>query len=245
MSLSKIKKIVVVLLCLLVVVAGVASVGWFFWEPFYIPSSSMQPTLLPGDLVWVNKTISPDDLSVGDVIVFDEAGSPHIKRIVAKAGDHLRLQGSVLFLNGQPLQQTAYFFEKRASPTSCEVKLKPDSRDAVVAQLPPLPYTQGYKNYSYFVEHNAGKIYWTEFDQKRKLHDDAEWLVPENSFFVLGDNRTNSIDSRQNGFVKAENILGRAESIWFSVTTKLYACGEQPFAGLKLYLRATRGGQKL
>ncbi len=230
----------------LITLTGITVAGvWFFWEPFYIPSSSMQPTLLPGDLVWVNKSVSASELAIGDVIVFQDDGKPHIKRLVAKAGDRVRLQGETLFINDVLITQTAYAFDRRSSPISCEVKLKPSVNDALLADLPPLPYMQGYKNFSYFAEHNAGKTYWTEFDHKKHLHDDNEWLVPENSFFVLGDNRTNSIDSRQRGFVQAQDVLGRAESIWFSVSTKLYACGAQPFAWLKLHLRATRGGQKL
>lgn len=245
MRLSKTKIAIGSFLFVSVLTLLLTVITWCFWEPFYIPSSSMQPTLLPGDLVWVHKQIATENLKAGDVIVFEDAGTPHIKRIIGIAGDRVRLKGEVVFINDVVLSQVAYEFDRRASPTSCDVRLKVTAEQAHLGDLPTLPYTQGYKNFSYFIEHHGEKNYWIAFDHKKHLQDDGEWVVPENAFFVMGDNRTNSIDSRQHGFVQAQDVLGKAESIWFSVTNKQYACGPQPFAWLQLYLRSTRGGQKL
>lgn len=222
-------------------------VTWtFFFEIFYIPSSSMQPTLLPGDLVWVDKSRAVENLQKGDVIVFYKNGSIYIKRIIAKEFDRVRSGDHQIFVNEEPLLQGIYHkVKKRVHHTSCVAELNAEVPEVEQGLLPQLPYVAGYKNFSYAVEQSGGKLYWIAQSPKSKLGEAQTWVVPEKSFFVMGDNRDNSLDSRTQGFVPYEDVLGVATSIWLSTTSKAYACGEQPLGWLDLFLRRSRGGMSL
>ncbi len=177
----------------------------FVFEPFRIPSGSMIPTLLVGDFILVNKFSYGVRLPVlntkfievskpksGDVAVFRFPGDPsldYIKRVIGVPGDHIRYVNKSLFINGKPakLEKIGAF-------------QPPDSKLPAQNLLELKEDLQG-------VEHRA----LVSLD-KRIIN--GEWVVPAGHYFVMGDNRDNSNDSRYWGFVPEENLVGKAMIIW-------------------------------
>lgn len=194
----------------------------FLFEPFKIPSGSMIPTLLVGDLILVNKFTYGLRLPVlntrltegtppkrGDVMVFRYPPRPsldYIKRVVGVPGDEVAYLNKKLTINGQPVPQTRlpdyfdrdamrYFkhFEEKFGDTTHRL-LNDDERPAFVPGVEEFPFKQ---NCRYSVEGVVCK-------------------VPEGHYFMMGDNRDNSLDSRYWGFVPDKNIVGKAFLIWMN-----------------------------
>jgi signal peptidase I len=188
------------------------------FQPFTIPSGSMMPTLLVGDYIFVNKfaygyskyslPFSPDIFSGrifasepkrGDVVVFRFPPNPdvdYIKRLVGLPGDHIQVKEGILYING-----TAVPRQPDGSFTS-DYKLDPGEDVPVYKEVL-----------------DTGKTYDT-LDQSPNSRGDntREFIVPEGHYFMMGDNRDNSLDSRFDvGYVPAENLVGRASVIFFSL----------------------------
>lgn len=188
------------------------------FQPFTIPSGSMMPTLLVGDYIFVNKfaygyskyslPFSPDisngrlfgsDPKRGDIVVFRFPPNPdidYIKRCIGLPGDRIQVTDGVLYVNGKPVPKVA-----DGSFTS-DYKLDPGE------DVPVFRETL-----------DNGKTYDT-LDQSPVSRGDntREFIVPEGHYFMMGDNRDNSLDSRFDvGFVPAENLVGRASVIFFSL----------------------------
>jgi signal peptidase I len=178
----------------------------FIVQPFRIPSESMESTLMVGDFLLVNKMAERPPGSLwfwalpyrevhrGDIVVFHfpaKASEYLVKRVIGVPGDHLRLVDGVVYLNGRP-QQEPYAIYRGSYPDSF--------RD----QFPTGAYT----------DPGVDVGWWLEV--RRGLKND-ELVVPAYHYFVLGDNRNNSRDSRYWGFVPRENIVGRPFVIYFSV----------------------------
>ena len=194
----------------------------FLFEPFKIPSGSMIPTLLVGDLILVNKFEYGLRLPVintkitegttpkrGDVMVFRYPPKPsldYIKRVVGVPGDEVAYLNKRLTINGKVLDTKAVpdFFDedsmryfKQFEEDMGTVKhrlLNDDSRPAFVPGADEFQFKQ---NCQYSVEGVVCK-------------------VPEGHYFMMGDNRDNSLDSRYWGFVPDKNIVGRAFFIWMN-----------------------------
>jgi signal peptidase I len=193
----------------------------FLFEPFKIPSGSMIPTLLVGDLILVNKFTYGVRLPVlntkltegtpprrGDVMVFRYPPKPsldYIKRVVGVPGDEVAYLNKQLTINGQPVPKKAlpdffdedgmaYFkqFEEVLGDRRHRI-LNDDNRPAYIAG-DTFPMRQ---NCRYSVEGVVCK-------------------VPEGHYFMMGDNRDNSLDSRYWGFVPERNIVGKAFFIWMN-----------------------------
>jgi signal peptidase I len=178
----------------------------FTVQPFRIPSESMDPTLLVGDFLLVAKQNLPASsgsiplpstpIRRGDVIVFHYPVDPSIhlvKRVIGLPGDHLRLHGNHVFIDGQPLNEPYAVY--RSSPAD-------NFRDNFPRLSNPDP--------------DVASAWWI---QMRSLVNHGELTVPPHSFFVLGDNRNNSEDSRYWGFVPASAIVGKPLLIYFSVNS--------------------------
>ena len=195
----------------------------FLFEPFKIPSGSMIPTLLVGDLILVNKfhygvrlpvinkkIIDNNPVQRGDVMVFRYPVDPrqdYIKRVVGLPGDEVSYLNQKLSINGKLIETTSLgdFFEAdslRYEPQYAE-KLGPVEHKMLVntrrqAYYGPDPKTfPGAENCRYSPEGVVCK-------------------VPPGHYFMMGDNRDNSQDSRYWGFVPDENIVGRAFFVWMN-----------------------------
>lgn len=194
----------------------------FLVEPFKIPSASMVPTLQAGDLILVNKynygirlpVLNIKVLEVGqpkrgDVMVFKYPVDPsidYIKRVIGLPGDVVEYRDKVLSINGQPVPTVAlpdYFDPERViySKQYSHV-LDGQSFRSVVEEDKP----------SYIF----GSMPFPQRDQCEYFSAGLRCTVPEGHYFMMGDNRDNSSDSRIWGFVPDRNIVGRAFFIWMN-----------------------------
>lgn len=205
-------KVIIQALLLAVVIRTV------FFQPFTIPSGSMMPTLLVGDYIFVNKfsygyskyslPFSPDlfegrifasEPARGDIVVFRFPPNPdidYIKRLIGLPGDRIQVRDSVVYVNGVavPREGDGAFRADDQYDTGADVPVYRETLDTGVSYdtLDQFPGSRG--------------------DNTR------EFIVPEGHYFMMGDNRDNSADSRFDvGFVPAENLIGRASMIFFSL----------------------------
>jgi signal peptidase I len=176
----------------------------FIVQAFQIPSPSMESTLLVGDYLLVNKLCygggSLGDLVMpyrrvqrGDVVVFHYPVNPaqhFVKRVIGVPGDRVRLINKQVFVNGVPLKEPYAHFNYPAY-------------DLFRDNFPRLDVAAG-----------ETPEWWL---QLRKLVEDGQLIVPEGYYFVMGDNRDDSYDSRYWGFVPRANIIGRPLMIYWSV----------------------------
>ncbi|WP_041794084.1 signal peptidase I [Pararhodospirillum photometricum] len=190
----------------------------FAYEPFRIPSGSMIPTLLVGDYLFVSKYaygysrhsfpfgLIPFEGRVfgsapqrGDVVVFKEPSDTSvdfIKRVVGLPGDRIQVLNGILHVNGEPVRRERMEDYVRRDPSGSVLRQ--------TRYLETLP--EG-------LSHPILEIHGDDYF----LDNTRVFLVPEGHYFMMGDNRDSSQDSRTSvGFVPAENLVGRAEFLFFS-----------------------------
>ncbi len=179
----------------------------FVVQAFQIPSESMERTLLVGDYLLVDKlhygppgmwdVLMPyRPIRRDDIVVFHYPVKPSehfVKRVIGLPGDRIHLESKRVYVNGQPLTEPYARFRRGSFE---------EFRDNFPAH--PAPYNDVTPN-------------WLR--QMHALVHDGELVVPANSYFVLGDNRDNSLDSRYWGFVPRENVIGRPLLIYWSAKT--------------------------
>jgi signal peptidase I len=191
----------------LAVVLGLRS---FVAEPFRIPSSSMMPTLLVGDFILVNKFayglrlpinnhkfIATGEPARGDVVVFRPPQHPDqdwIKRVIGLPGDTVAYRDDTVFINGKPLQYTGKesYVGKGQGSDATGARL-------MIERLPGRPHP--------VLERD---------DRPYFIQGEGEWTVPAGEYFVMGDNRDNSEDSRFWGFLPEADLRGKAFMVWMS-----------------------------
>lgn len=185
----------------------------FIVEPFQIPSPSMVPTLKVGDFILVNKFTYGIRLPVirtkvfdinqpqrGDVMVFFP---PHesryfIKRVIGVPGDTIRYKDNQVFVNGQLLQHE-FIASEAKSP-----------RNGVYDRCARVGGR--YQLFNETVDKTTHQI--RKCTTAVAFSGDKTWEVPDKHYFMMGDNRDNSDDSRRWGLVPEENIVGKAFAIW-------------------------------
>jgi signal peptidase I len=191
----------------------------FLYEPFHIPSGSMKQTLLVGDYLFVSKLpygysrysfpwgllpfegrIYGNGPKRGDVVVFRlprDNSTDYIKRVIGLPGDHIEVHTGIVSINGQVAPQN------RAGEYNGPEERRPKPR--YEETLP-----------------NGIKHYVLHWERKAALDDAGPFDVPQGQYFMMGDNRDDSVDSRVPpwqhgvGFVPAQNLIGRADIIFFS-----------------------------
>jgi signal peptidase I len=195
----------------------------FVVQAFTIPSESMEHTLLIGDYLLVDKFCYGDSglwnhvlpyrkIRRGDIVVFHYPVNPaqhFVKRVVGVPGDRLRLINKRVYVNGQPLDEpyVQYIAADR----------QPYRDDFPRTDVPAF---------------GVNAKWWS---QMRKLVDDRQLIVPEDHYFVLGDNRDDSQDSRYWGFVPRQNIIGRPLLIYWSAASLSNDLPASPKVGDRLY----------
>lgn len=208
------------------VLALVTILRSFIFEPFQIPSGSMEPTLRVGDFLVVNKfsygikdpilqntlieTGKPEN---GDIIVFKAPKQPsvdYIKRVIGVGGDKVKYDSATQSLTvTHPNGSVKVFRYENAKPNADffyngEMQIEKTEIGDITHQILNNPMPLNYEPYLYKQEGQAV----------------GEWVVPEGHYFVMGDNRDNSEDSRFWGFVPEKNVVGKATFIWLSINRK-------------------------
>jgi signal peptidase I len=189
------------------VILAVLLLRSFLVEPFRIPSGSMMPTLLVGDFILVNKYAYGIRLPVlntkivdigeprrGDVVVFRYPKDPsvdYIKRVVGLPGDRIGYYNKILHINGEPIAQVpaGVYVGKGSGVSMSGAGKRQEQLGDVQHQILVMPRTPGLE---------------------------GEYVVPDNEYFVMGDNRDNSNDSRYWGPVPEQNLVGKAFRIWMN-----------------------------
>jgi len=182
----------------------------FLFEPFRIPSGSMLPSLYIGDFILVNKyaygfkipvlnytIIEMDEPERGDVVVFRyprDTSLDYIKRIVGLPGDHIAYYNKVLYVNGKPTNRS--FSGQYEGPGQ--------------------PYANEYE------EELGDKNHSLLLMPGRPSNLEGEYIVPKNAYFVMGDNRDNSNDSRVWGAVPESHLVGKAIMIWMHWSDEMH-----------------------
>jgi len=209
------------------IIAFVLVLRSFLYEPFQIPSGSMMPTLLVGDFILVekyayglkdpvmrHKFLETGKPERGDVAVFkypENKNLDYIKRIVGLPGDTVIYRNKQLFI--KPYCESG----SQDCPPLAPVELTYVGSGEFVQNMAPLQrFTESLGTVSHDILRHPvfGKPPATFYAQAGTQID--EWIVPQGHYFVLGDNRDNSRDSRFWGFVSDDDLVGKAVAIWIS-----------------------------
>ena len=187
----------------------------FFFQAFFIPSSSMEPTLLVGDRIFVskfsygyskhsfpfslpliNERVLFSEPELGDIIVFktpENLRIDYIKRLVGLPGDKIQMRDGILHINDIPVKRK---------------KIRSETKLINNGQI---------RNVLVYEETLPNNVSYETFDMGNTRADNtSEIFIPEDSYFFMGDNRDNSKDSRFVGSVPKNNLVGKAQIIFFA-----------------------------
>ena len=192
----------------------------FLYEPYQIPSGSMEPQLKKGDFLLVNKfayglkvqriaipTFFRKDPQYGDAVVIIPKHNPvpYIKRLIGMPGDVVRIINKQIYINGVALDRN--FIESEEIILKKRYRYSNGSIETREIEAMGDLYSEKIGNAEYVIRNTRGQN--EQYPQ--------EWTVPKNHYFVMGDNRDNSNDSTKDvGFVPRENFFGRADYIWMT-----------------------------
>ena len=198
----------------------------FLYEPYQIPSGSMEPQLKKGDFLLVNKhayglkvnrigtpSILRNDPEYGDLVVLIPPHNPvpYIKRLIGKPGDVVRIINKNIYINGIAIEKN--FIESKESKLNRRYKYS--SGEIITKEIDVVIdlYNEEHGNAEFIVKNTRGQN--EQYPQ--------EWTVPKDHYFVMGDNRDNSNDSTKDvGFVPRDNFFGRADILF--MTWECWTC---------------------
>ncbi len=205
------------------VIALVFVLRSFLWEPFKIPSSSMVPTLLVGDFILVNKyaygvrlpiinkkIADVGDPERGDVMVFKypkDMSQDYIKRVIGVPGDRITYEDKRLTVNGKPVRYEPmddYLDDQHPVYHKQFMEYLGDTPHRILN-------TEGKRTLDL-----GGVENFLQRESCEYTYDRFTCIVPEGHYFMMGDNRDNSADSRYWGFVPDKNIVGKAVFVWMN-----------------------------
>jgi len=178
----------------------------FLAQPMVIPSESMERTLLVGDFLLMNRSaLAPSGIwkrvlpyapvERGEIVTFHSPLNPKeylVKRVIGVPGDRLRIENGRVLVNGTALEEPYAAFE-------------PIADNPYLDRFPTQIYT----------DPNVRPAWWTELQQRTQ---NGELVIPPQKYFMMGDNRNHSLDSRYWGFVDRSQIIARPLVIYFSLT---------------------------
>lgn len=213
------------------VIAVVFLLRSFVAEPFRVPSGSMLPTIVEGDLILVNKFVYGTRLPVsntklwgnqqpqrGNIMVFHLPKDPsvdYIKRVIGVPGDTISYLNKRLAINGQMLNKDAQadYLEEQSMRYAKQFEEKTGETTHKILNYEQAPnFISGIENFP-----NKESCTYTV--------EGVSCKVPEGHYFMMGDNRDNSLDSRYWGFVPEANIVGKAFFVWFNLNFNLKRIG--------------------
>lgn len=230
-GMSSKQKLITEVKSIIFIIAAVLTFRSVFFEPFRIPSGSMIPTLMIGDFILVNKfaygfkvpftdlvlgdtSFNPiyvagkSDPKRGDVVVFKypkDLSVNYIKRVIGLPGDTLEIRNKVIYINDKAVEP--HEFDGKEIMSDMDDKFK------------------GY-NLKFYKVKNGEHEHVIQQDNDNYFKVDFDKItIPEGKFFMMGDNRDFSYDSRYWGFISHEQIKGRAMFVWFSF---IFPFGENP-----------------
>jgi len=205
----------------------------FVVEPFKIPSKSMVPTLLVGDHIFVNKftyglripgtkkwLFEMGDPKRGEVIVFiypEDEKLDFIKRVIGVPGDHIRIHQGRLYVNDKEILEQDIPILGVDPKDKRRLLIARAEANEMPSNFERLPYYRGYENYKIQMEDLDNYQHLIQRSRLIPNNEELHVVVPEGHYFVMGDNRDQSADSRVWGFVPRENLKGRAMVIWLSL----------------------------
>lgn len=203
------------------------TIRWGLMEAYVIPSGSMLPSLLINDHIFVNKFVyglrvpftknwlyKNNDPQRGEVIVFkypEDPGVFYIKRVVGVPGDKVLVENGDLYVNDDLVE-----------------KQVPQEKKSEYNWLLDRDFNGTLSSHIHWEENLDGKNYSVLLQKRRRGKVSGPYYVPEDSYFVLGDNRDHSKDSREwqeTNYVPRDNLVGRAMFVWLSCENKLPVIG--------------------
>ncbi len=207
-------------------VLAILSFRWLLFEPYVIPSGSMIPTLLIHDHILVSKfaygirlpftkswLVERAGPKRGDIVVFrsvEDSGYFMIKRVVGLPGDQIEVdQDGFVKVNGETLEHR-----------DLEINSDQDNQ-APYYSVSAADVGGDFSEYRFYEEQLLGVTHRAMLTRGAPRFFDRPFTVPENQYFVMGDNRDNSKDSRYWGSLPRENLLGKALFVWLSCESTL------------------------
>lgn len=198
-----------------VLIIGMIVVYGFVGKANFVPTMSMMPTIDEGDVVYVNKFVYVfDSPERGDIVTFDK-DKYLVKRVVGMPGDKIFVKNGLVFINGKQLPVVR----------TSSLKLENGGFDSLTKRATPIPLTETTpdgRSYSIFYSTEAKgekgtEAYNNNVMRINYLANFKEITIPENKYFVMGDNRMFSADSRVFGLVDESEIVGRVSTILFNL----------------------------